>query len=240
MSRAAASSESIIESDKQVRLAEITELIHVASLLHDDVIDTAESRRGLPSAPQAYGNKLTVLGGDFLLARASFHLAHLGNLRVVELMASALNDLVEGEVLQMQDEEVERDGQWVAYERKMFLKTASLISKSAQSTVVLGGGSEEMQQAAFNFGKHLGLAFQVRLHFSPLFECVKSPAYVEVAADGRPAGLHTSLFRFGQTSVSRPFSRPSYRPSALRSRRPTRAQRPYSPSLLSTGGRCTG
>lgn len=162
MSRATAPSEDVIESDRQIRLGEIVELIHVASLLHDDVIDHAASRRGLPSAPTEYGNKLTVLGGDFLLARASLHLARLGDLQVVELMASALGDLVEGEVLQMQDEESSRDGQWTAYMRKMFLKTASLIAKSAKSAVLLGGGDEAAQDAAFNFGKHLGLAFQVR------------------------------------------------------------------------------
>lgn len=149
------------ETDKQTRLAEITELIHVASLLHDDVIDHASSRRSLPSAPHQYGNKLTVLGGDFLLARASLYLARLGHLQVVELMASALADLVEGEVLQMQDETTSREEQWQAYERKTFLKTAALIAKSAKSAVLLGGGDETAQEAAFQFGRHLGLAFQV-------------------------------------------------------------------------------
>ena len=85
----------------QRRLAEITEMIHVASLLHDDVIDLAETRRSNPSAPSLFGNKLTVLAGDFLLARASLALSRLGSNEVVELVASVLANLVEGEVMQM-------------------------------------------------------------------------------------------------------------------------------------------
>lgn len=85
----------------QRRLAEITEMIHVASLLHDDVIDLAETRRGAPSAPSLFGNKLSVLAGDFLLARASLALSRLGSNEVVELVASVLANLVEGEVMQM-------------------------------------------------------------------------------------------------------------------------------------------
>jgi hexaprenyl-diphosphate synthase len=88
----------------QRRLAEITEMIHVASLLHDDVIDTAESRRGSPSAPAAFGNKLSILGGDFLLARASVALARLRNNEVVELLATVIANLVEGEVMQLQSQ----------------------------------------------------------------------------------------------------------------------------------------
>ncbi|BGP30543.1 coq1 putative hexaprenyl diphosphate synthase [Rhodotorula toruloides] len=85
----------------QRRLAEITELIHVASLLHDDVIDLAETRRAAPSAPSLFGNKLSILAGDFLLARASLALSRLGSNEVVELVASVLANLVEGEVMQM-------------------------------------------------------------------------------------------------------------------------------------------
>ncbi|PWN35497.1 terpenoid synthase [Meira miltonrushii] len=86
----------------QRRLAEITEMIHVASLLHDDVIDNSEMRRGTASAPSAFGNKLSILGGDFLLARASVALARLRNCEVVELLATVIANLVEGEVMQLQ------------------------------------------------------------------------------------------------------------------------------------------
>ena len=81
---------------QQVRLAEIVEMIHVASLLHDDVIDNSSMRRGSASAPEAFGNKLSVLAGDFLLGRASAALSRLGSSEVVELIASVIANLVEG------------------------------------------------------------------------------------------------------------------------------------------------
>jgi hexaprenyl-diphosphate synthase len=85
----------------QQRLAEVTEMIHTASLLHDDVIDTADTRRGLSSANSVFGNKLAVLAGDFLLARASVSLARLRSIPVVELLSTVIEHLVKGEVMQM-------------------------------------------------------------------------------------------------------------------------------------------
>lgn len=85
----------------QARLAEVTEMIHTASLLHDDVIDTADTRRGLSSANSVFGNKLAVLAGDFLLARASVSLARLRSIPVVELLSTVIEHLVKGEVMQM-------------------------------------------------------------------------------------------------------------------------------------------
>lgn len=87
--------------DSQLRLAEITEMIHAASLLHDDVIDTAASRRGLPTVNNVFGNQLAVLAGDFLLARASVALARLRDCDVVELLSTVIEHLVRGEVIQM-------------------------------------------------------------------------------------------------------------------------------------------
>lgn len=90
----------------QKRLAEIAEMIHVASLLHDDVIDESSLRRGAPSSPSAFGNKLSILGGDFLLGRASVALARLRDNEVVELLATVISNLVEGEVMQMKGVDV--------------------------------------------------------------------------------------------------------------------------------------
>ena len=83
------------------RLAEISELIHVASLLHDDVIDDASTRRGISSLNFELGNKTAILAGDFLLARASVTLAALRNTQVVELMSQVLENLVTGEIMQV-------------------------------------------------------------------------------------------------------------------------------------------
>lgn len=167
----------------QRRLAEITELIHVASLLHDDVIDVASTRRGAPSAPNLFGNKLSILAGDFLLARASLALSRLGSNEVVELVASVLANLVEGEVMQMKGNVPTNSSSATAsrggggptpeifqhYMRKTYLKTASLIAKSTRATTVLGGcgtkqgwiEGEKVKDAAYNYGKNLGIAFQL-------------------------------------------------------------------------------
>lgn len=78
-----------------------SEIIHTASLFHDDVIDKASTRRGVESVNRAFGNKMAILGGDFLLSRASVMLARLRNVQVVELMSSIIEHLVKGEVMQM-------------------------------------------------------------------------------------------------------------------------------------------
>jgi geranyl diphosphate synthase len=97
---------------RQRRLAEITELIHVASLLHDDVLDGSATRRGLRALNLEVGNKLAILAGDFLLARASVTLASLRNVEVIELLSRVLEHLVKGEVMQMTQakDEDERSG----------------------------------------------------------------------------------------------------------------------------------
>ncbi|KAJ7103124.1 terpenoid synthase [Mycena belliarum] len=157
----------------QRRLAQILEMIHVASLLHDDVIDTSALRRGVPSAPAAFGNKLSVLGGDFLLGRASTALSRLGDFEVVELVASVIGNLVEGEILQMKDVYTPELGiiatptaskeAWSVYLKKTYLKTASLMAKGCRASVILGGCSqgEVWKEVAYAFGRNFGLAFQL-------------------------------------------------------------------------------
>jgi len=159
----------------QMRLAQIVEMIHVASLLHDDVIDKSPLRRGVPSAPMAFGNKLSVLGGDFLLGRASAALSRLGDNEVVELIASVLANLVEGEILQMRDalssaalESLSMEPptvgkeSWNIYMKKTYLKTASLMAKGARAAVLLGGGRGEIwPEVAYAYGRNFGIAFQV-------------------------------------------------------------------------------
>lgn len=151
----------------QRRLAEITELIHTASLLHDDVIDHSESRRGSPSANLEFGNKMAVLAGDFLLGRASVALARLRNAEVVELLATVIANLVEGEFMQLKNtERDERNPKWSEetvsyYLQKTYLKTASLISKSCRAAAILGNSDAVTVEAAYSYGRNLGLAFQL-------------------------------------------------------------------------------
>jgi hexaprenyl-diphosphate synthase len=164
-------------------------MLHTASLLHDDVIDASALRRGAPSAPSIFNNKLSVLGGNFILGRASAALARLGDPEVTQLIASIISNLVEGEILQMKDvvqkqqqqqlQSVEKqkilvdEGKksskyqdaWNIYLQKTYLKTASLMAKGARSAVVLGGCAEGeiWKEVAYAYGRNLGIAFQVRV-----------------------------------------------------------------------------
>jgi len=145
----------------QRRLAEITEMIHTASLFHDDVIDDADTRRGQPAAHRAFGNKMAILAGDYLLARASICLSRLRNVDVVECMSTVIEHLVRGEVLQIKDS---RTGvaDMEGYLRKNFYKTASLMANSCKSAALLGENvSPEVVDAAYTYGKHIGVAFQL-------------------------------------------------------------------------------
>jgi len=145
----------------QQRLSEICELIHTASLLHDDVIDEAATRRNAPSVNATFGNKLAILGGDFLLARASLSLAKLRNPDVIELMSSVIEHLVKGEVMQIKEAKGSLLSQIDYYLAKSYYKTASLIANSCRSVAILGGHDERIQDIAYEYGKNAGLAFQI-------------------------------------------------------------------------------
>ncbi|PTD08736.1 putative hexaprenyl pyrophosphate synthase, mitochondrial [Fusarium culmorum] len=175
----------------QRRLAEIAELIHTASLLHDDVIDHSVSRRGSPSANLEFGNKMAVLAGDFLLGRASVALARLRNPEVVELLATVIANLVEGEFMQLKNtERDERNPKWseetvTYYLQKTYLKTASLISKSCRAAALLGNTDAVTVDAAYSYGRNLGLAFQL---VDDLLD------YTQSGSDlGKPAGADLEL-----------------------------------------------
>jgi geranylgeranyl pyrophosphate synthase len=151
---------------KQQRLAEITEMIHTASLLHDDVIDEADTRRGLKSVNKVFGSKLSILAGDFLLARSSICLARLRSLEAVELMSTAIEHLVKGEVMQMRmhannDKKGGGISPFEYYLRKNYYKTGSLMANSCKASLVLGEHSQHVCNMGFAYGRHLGLAFQL-------------------------------------------------------------------------------
>ncbi|KAF1810746.1 decaprenyl-diphosphate synthase subunit 1 [Eremomyces bilateralis CBS 781.70] len=151
----------------QRRLAEITELIHTASLLHDDVIDRSVSRRGAASANLEFGNKMAVLAGDFLLGRASVALARLRDPEVTELLATVIANLVEGEFMQLKNTSKDEsypvwsEDALTYYLQKTYLKSASLISKSCRAAALLGRSAPEVVEASYSYGKNLGLAFQL-------------------------------------------------------------------------------
>ncbi|KAK4124449.1 terpenoid synthase [Parathielavia appendiculata] len=175
----------------QRRLAEITELIHTASLLHDDVIDHSVSRRGAPSANLEFGNKMAVLAGDFLLGRASVALARLRHAEVIELLATVIANLVEGEFMQLKNTaRDETNPKWsedtlTYYLQKTYLKTASLISKSCRAAALLGGADAQTVDAAYSYGRNLGLAFQL---VDDLLDYTRSEKEL-----GKPAGADLEL-----------------------------------------------
>nr|YP_010619872.1 Prenyl transferase [Symphyocladia marchantioides]WAX03885.1 Prenyl transferase [Symphyocladia marchantioides] len=149
-----------IISTEQKRLAEITEIIHTASLVHDDIIDNCDKRRGIETVHNAFNNKIAVLAGDFLFAQSSWYLANLNNLDVVKNISKIITDFAEGEVQQGMtsfDSQISIQ----EYTEKSFYKTASLLACSCKATTILNKSHKIMQNDFYLYGKHLGLAFQI-------------------------------------------------------------------------------
>jgi len=149
------------EPGAHVRLACIIEFIHTATLLHDDVVDLSERRRGRPTANAKWGNPPTVLVGDFLYSRAFQMLVELGIPAIMALLADATNTIAEGEVQQLlaaQNAELDEAG-CLEVMRK---KTAALFQAAAAGGALLAGQSEAVVGAMRDYGHHLGMALQLR------------------------------------------------------------------------------
>jgi octaprenyl-diphosphate synthase len=141
------------------RLGAVVEMVHTATLVHDDIIDEADTRRGRPSANTTWGNSKCVLAGDWLYMQA-FRLAlEERNLRVLDLLISLTQQMVEGELLQ-----IEKLGRMVSeaeYYDLIFRKTACLFNVSMRLGAVLAGANEETEEQLGEFGRSLGIAFQI-------------------------------------------------------------------------------
>ncbi|MCL6623735.1 MAG: polyprenyl synthetase family protein [Fimbriimonadales bacterium] len=142
------------------RIAACMEMIHMATLIHDDVIDQAPTRRGLPTPGVLWGNTAAILAGDVLLSRAMQTLAEDGDLRLILLAARAVGDMAEGEV-----RETEMRGNYdlsvEEHLETLRLKTASFLSACCQMGAVLGDCDPKAQEALGEYGANLGLAFQI-------------------------------------------------------------------------------
>jgi all-trans-nonaprenyl-diphosphate synthase len=147
-------------TERHRRLAEITEMIHTASLFHDDVVDQSDLRRGIPSVHQLFGNRVAIQAGDFLFAQASIYLAELDNLLVVKLLSQVIKDFAEGEI-QQSFNRFDTGLTIEAYLEKNYYKTASLIANSAKAAGVLSGVSTQLTESLYQYGRCLGLAFQI-------------------------------------------------------------------------------
>nr|NP_045198.1 prenyl transferase [Cyanidium caldarium]Q9TLS1.1 RecName: Full=Prenyl transferase [Cyanidium caldarium]AAF12896.1 unknown [Cyanidium caldarium]WDB00133.1 prenyl transferase [Cyanidium caldarium] len=144
----------------QQRLAEVTEIIHTATLLHDDVVDESIIRRGTKSVNKTFGNKIAVFAGDFLFAQSSWYLANINNLEVVKAISKVITDLAEGE-LQQNLTQFNTYYSIIKYLEKSFNKTASLIAASCKSCCLLSDFDQSLNSKFYNYGKNLGLAFQI-------------------------------------------------------------------------------
>lgn len=142
------------------RLAEITEMIHTASLVHDDVVDESDMRRGVPTIHSLFGNRFAVLAGDFFFAQSSWYLANLNNLDVVKLLSEVIMDLATGEIqqgLNSFDTSISVE----TYLKKSYYKTASLIANSSKAAGVLSEVSQETAEHLYGYGRNFGLAYQI-------------------------------------------------------------------------------
>lgn len=141
-------------------LAAVVEFIHTATLLHDDVVDESELRRGRQTANALFGNAASVLVGDFLYSRSFQMMVGVGKMRVMEILSEATNIISEGEVLQllnMHDADVDE----ARYMRVIRYKTAKLFEAAAQLGAVLAGVDATTEATAAEFGRRLGTAFQI-------------------------------------------------------------------------------
>lgn len=160
------------------RLAEITEMIHTASLVHDDVVDESELRRGIPTVHSRFGNRVAVLAGDFLFAQASWYLANLDNLEVVKLLSEVIKDFAEGEIQQGLNR-FDPNLSIESYLEKSYYKTASLMANSAKAAGLLSGVEPDIATNLYLYGRNIGLAFQVVddiLDFTGSTEVLGKPA----------------------------------------------------------------
>ncbi|ART50224.1 polyprenyl synthetase family protein [Acidovorax carolinensis] len=141
-------------------LAAVVELIHTATLLHDDVVDASTLRRGRATANQTFGNPASVLVGDFLHSRSFQMMVETGNMRVMDVLSEATNVIAEGEVLQlmnMHDASLDESG----YLQVIRSKTAKLFEASARLGAILAAAPPAIEEACATYGQALGTAFQI-------------------------------------------------------------------------------
>ena len=145
---------------QQASLAAIIEFIHTATLLHDDVVDTSDLRRGRATANAKFGNAPSVLVGDFLYSRAFQMLGAIGNMDIMKIIADTTNIISEGEVQQLINAG-NPDTTEAAYNEVIRKKTAQLFDAAAETGAVLAGATSKQQNAMGRYGHHLGMAFQL-------------------------------------------------------------------------------
>ena len=148
------------QGEEHLQLAAIVEFIHTSTLLHDDVVDESNMRRGRETANAMFGNSASVLVGDFLYSRSFQMMSQLRNLRIMDILSDATNIIAEGEVLQLMncnDPDTTED----SYMKVIYCKTAKLFEAATRLAAVIAKQDKATELAMLNYGKHLGTAFQL-------------------------------------------------------------------------------
>lgn len=192
------------------RLAEITEMIHTASLVHDDVVDEADLRRQEPTVNSLFGNKIAVLAGDFLFAQSSWYLANLDHLEVVKLLSEVIRDFAEGEILQALNR-FDTNLSIETYLKKNYYKTASLLANSVKAAALLSDVPLETAQSLYEYGRHLGLAYQIVddiLDFTGSTKVLGKPAGSDLASGNLTAPVLYAILEkpYLEVLIEREFS----------------------------------
>ncbi|KAH9322728.1 hypothetical protein KI387_017367 [Taxus chinensis] len=182
---------------KHRRLAEIIEMIHTASLIHDDVLDESNVRRGKQTIHQLYGTRVAVLAGDFMFAQSSWYLANLENIEVIKLISQVIKDFASGEIKQASSL-FDCDISLQDYLDKSYYKTASLIAASTKSAAIFSGVSSSVCEQMYNYGMNLGIAFQIVddiLDFTQSTEQLGKPSASDLAKGNLTAPVLFALER---------------------------------------------
>ncbi|MCX7997709.1 MAG: polyprenyl synthetase family protein [Leptospiraceae bacterium] len=172
-----------------IDIGAIAELIHAASLLHDDVVDAAELRRGKPTIGKLYGNKVAILAGDYLLACGIEHLNKFHDPRLMDSFTRVIRSLAVGELLQMQWEKNPKITMEI-YKKIIFGKTASLFGAVAETAGILCNLETKQIQALYEFGVSLGEVFQIKDDYIDYFEAKDKTGKTPLK------DFHNSLFTY--------------------------------------------
>ena len=148
------------QGDDHISIAAIIEFIHTATLLHDDVVDESNMRRGRETANALFGNSASVLVGDFLYTRSFQMMTKLGNMKIMNILSDATNIVAEGEVLQLMNCN-DPDTTEESYFEVIYCKTAKLFEAATRLAAVIAGQDKVVEKAMQEYGKYLGTAFQL-------------------------------------------------------------------------------
>ena len=148
------------QGDAHTTAAAFIEFIHTATLLHDDVVDESDMRRGKATANAAFGNAASVLVGDFIYTRSFQMMTELGSMKILKLMSNAVNVIAEGEVQQLMNCN-DPDTSEESYMQVIYSKTARLFEAATQIGAILNDAPDNVELALQNYGKYLGTAFQL-------------------------------------------------------------------------------